>query len=957
MKKYLYILIAYFEILYCYGQLPPTYWPSLDKTSFDFRFEPPQIDTFDYLPQNRYKYSYYVSPTNSITTKNGSQIGVLIDTSAYNPNSIICLLDKNKRLIKNLGYSNTNFFRPKESGFISFDDSTHYFFHRSGGENTFVTAGNAGFAYTLNFYKLSVKNNKLDYMNGQSMNLKIQIGMDGYVIVGEDTILPIHGSSLFLRDRNKVYLLVNGRKKNAIDSISVCQLEIDRDLNVISNKFIYTVPRVNNGYNEFANVLCINKSNSMILLNKLYDSNNNLDTLVLLTKNRTTNSYVARRINIGNYSYNGQYVDNRNSGFCFSPNDTFIYTLITDTTNGGYYEDFLIQINVNTGFTNRQLISIQDVFKSSPGPNKLSIAPNGKIYIRSRTGNLHQPYQYQVVEQPNRAYPDYKLKFNVYTSAFDSSAEYRGWPQIFNSSNKTPANPFYVYTEPKNRDCKGIHFTNLSDTIFKKFTWYWGDGDSLITVDSQINVTHQYKSKGMYYLKVKGELSSGYWAWYSDSIIYLDPNFYSKDSIGCQWVAQIFYDSTFLDANYTTAGIQWTWYFGDGDSLVSDKPKVTHVYRKSGTYDVTMKIDYGYCSDAISKKSVIYILPAPKPGFTLDKKYACLPPNPVFIVSDTLTQLVSKKTYRFDENTLDSLVDINQHNIPHPYTEIGSKKITQILYSPSGCVSEYSDFVYVYENLSQKTPELPAVNVNNKGSIDVFWNKVPYAKSYILWKGENNANLLYLSNILDTFYNDYNTPNTNKSTYQYALQAVDWCNNNSNLGNAETSLLLAAKNNHNAYSTLVWNKGNAKQFNFRYDIDKIQNSRISNINNIHTNSFDDYEFYSDSSANTCYRITTIQQDGHSIHSNETCLGYEPFVIIPSFYDVYQYENGLPIRAFYLKEFNIEIFDMLGRKVFDGININNWNGNNQYTQYFIYRVSGISKDSKPFNQIGKILLVK
>ena len=223
------------------------------------------------------------------------------------------------------------------------------------------------------------------------MKLKMQIDKDGYVIVGEDTILPIQGSSLFLRDRNKVYLLVNGRKKNAIDSTSICQIEIDRDLNVISNKFIYTVPRVNNGYNEFANVVCINKSNNMILLNKLWDPLNKLDTLVLLIKNSNTDSYISKRLYTGNYSCNGQYVDNRNSGFCFSPNDTFIYTIITDTTNGGFYEDFLIQINVNTGFTNRQLISIQDVFKSSPRHNKLSIAPNGKIYIRSRTGNLNQP--------------------------------------------------------------------------------------------------------------------------------------------------------------------------------------------------------------------------------------------------------------------------------------------------------------------------------------------------------------------------------------------------------------------------------------------------------------------------------------------------------------------------------------------------------------------------------------
>jgi len=305
-----------------------------------------------------------------------------------------------------------------------------------------------------------------------------------------------------------------------------------------------------------------------------------------------------------------------------SANDSFLYFL--DIHNNEFAS--IVQLNLGNGKHQKIYFRNESPESGSDGYDegyKLGLAPNGKIYLRypvfMHTGSHNlSPYNYDVIEQPNRAGDACRLKQTAYACAISTPFYFLPF-----SSFPKATDPAYVYAEPLNADCKGVFLINKSDSNFKTFVWYWGDGDSSITKDTQQIVWHQYAKNGTYLYKVKGIVPEGYWAWYSDSITFFKADFYSKDSVGCQWLAQTFYDSSY-QSNLYNQGTKWVWDFGDSSSAITYTPYVIHVFNKSGKYNVTMKIYYDYCVDSITKISVINILPAPKPGFTLDKIQAVL---------------------------------------------------------------------------------------------------------------------------------------------------------------------------------------------------------------------------------------------------------------------------------------------------------------------------------------------
>jgi len=54
-------------------------------------------------------------------------------------------------------------------------------------------------------------------------------------------------------------------------------------------------------------------------------------------------------------------------------------------------------------------------------------------------------------------------------------------------------------------------------------------------------------------------------------------------------------------------------------------PNPSHVYKKSGIYNVKLIFSDGFCFDTIVKKQSIVILAAPKPGFTVNNSSYCTP--------------------------------------------------------------------------------------------------------------------------------------------------------------------------------------------------------------------------------------------------------------------------------------------------------------------------------------------
>ncbi len=944
----LFILLTNFV----YAQYPPTYWPSNDKVNLDFRFEPPRMDTFDFLPKfDSSIYGNFQSVSNVITNQAGEQLGYFFD-STYKGIHQFGFYDMNHQLLQENEFDLKNIGPHNSTGFLSFDDSTHYFFENN---------GDAG-SLNLAFYKLYFSNTHLDSISYNYSNIKIP-GDKNYLILGNHTlaISDLIYSDILIKKNNRVFILFEYRHLKISEwkyVFGLLLLELDKNLNIIENKYL----KMSFDSNIVGlNPISLNKSNNAILVersNFYYDSIRNTSTLAdtVFSYNIDTNYNLIKTKNVLNNV--SPYIG---GGAVFSPNDTFLYFTKREYVQGGYKHDSLMQININTGEKISVLISQSFYFKKDdpPWPTRIAIAPNGKIYIRSRSGDSIYPYRYQVIEQPNRKYPACKIKFNVYKSDYDSFGSRKGWknwPYFADIRSRVSVNPFYVYADYYSSNCTGDSFVNRSDAPFKNFIWYWGDGDSTVTLDTQKIVRHKYPIAGNYFLKVKGSLPTGYWAWYSDSITvgcYLNPGYYVKDSVGCQWIAQTFYDTTC--ANVSTFKREWD--FGDGETATTYFPNITHVYKKSGVFDVSMKVSSGTCSATVSKTTVINILPAPKPGFELDKIMDCVPPSAQFTVSDTLTQLVTKKTYRFDDGLTDSIIPVNQHSINYIYHTKGKYKILQTLHSPSGCISIDSLTINIYNNLSTAIPTQPIVSINENNIAEVFWARNNDVSLYHLFRAENYQSTGFLKSVSDTFTTDNSAKNVFSSSYQYTLQYQDQCQNKSTQGKYETSILLTGKNHKNAYSTLNWNRNNNDGTPLVYDLFKTRDADSSWIKTITQNSFTDYGFYSDSSIKTSYKIYTTYHSGARISSNTAQIGYEPFVIIPTLYDVNQFTSGLPIRSFFLKDFTIEIFDILGRRVFTGSNISSWHGEENNTGHLFYRIRGTSKEDQFFQQNGRILLVR
>ena len=963
MKKLFFLLLIL--PVFAFAQYPPTFWPSVDKVSLDFRFEPPLVDTsISVNPTGPFSHD---GAANSITSKTGKKLCYFLDTTfTIVPGLLtdsVSFFDKSNKKIFSRATINFGLDRTEGCGFLNFDDTTQYLFV---GTNDFFDHGfwrvwgsgrersPQSYSY-VSFYKLQIKN---DSLNGVGQPQRM-VTYSTYPFLITDSMIFDPNHSLFFKKNKKTWGVF---PSSQFDFGSVGQstpagglydkglsiVELDRNLKIIDHHFFkFCTDSTTSDIAIFP--LAVSKTNKSIVVQYFPGKNNTpygkIDSIGIWNFDDNMNLLSKRALAYGNFT--------GNTGTVFSPNDSFIYVIKLD------YEDFysnslgndsLYQINVNTGKIHAiQIVNNKQLDLNGSRLQKLMIAPNGKIYIRSQTGDAVKPYRYQVIDQPNREYPACHIRYNVYKSDLESMHSKNAKNYI--SVNKTPVNPFYVYAEPLNSDCRGIHFINKSDSNFKTFVWYWGDGDSTTTLDTQKIVLHSYNKNGTYFLKVKGIIPEGYWAWYSDSVTYMKPNFYTNDSLGCQWIEQSFFDSTFSNPYYN-GNAKWFWRFGDGDTAITNTKYIKHVFKTSGTFNVTMKINYDYCTDSVTKTSVIKILPAPKAGFTLDKTFACIPAT--FSISDTLTQLVVKKTYNLGDGKPDSIITNN--SFKYTYNDTGKYTIKQTLFSPSGCVSNAFDTVTVYKNLINTKPVQPIVTINNEDKIFACWKPEISVKSYYVFKGTNYSAFSFLKNTTDTFLLDSTANDISNSTFQYALKYYDQCSNYSTLGNFESTILLKAVNNRNAYSSLIWNRNNSS-INSPFELLKWRLNDTITIPSINETYYADFNFYSDNQEKTCYRLHTTDQNGVTVSSNSVCLNYVPVAIIPTLFDINIYNDGLPIRTFYIKDFAIDIFDYSGKLVFRENNPTKWYGNFEAPQYYFYRITGIDKVEKSFNQTGKILLLK
>lgn len=981
MRKIIRLYIIYTLHLYIIcssanAQHIPTFWPNALGKSLDFRFEPPRVDTtlFDIATGN------FELIGNSLTDTKGNYNAMILEHGLIpQPNTSLLLNDTNFNSIKGIqkGVAGSG------NGFISFNDTTHYFYTNnvSGQTDTnvydYYLSLRTPFNFTY-FYKLIYNADRLNDIQPIPKYLNTDDPTPTHFIyAGTDTIIWCESAVKFIKRVDAVYAIYPASKyfsevtrvgKNIESGIVICKLDPSLNIQNIS----YHPLIINYNWQpgkqlSIINVLAVNKASNQLII--AYTDSTDILTANIERLDIDENMNLANRKFLNQFhSYhcynrvqNTVLVSNRTFNLVLSPNDTFLYyfhhTLRTNITR----YDTLAQLNVFTG--ELILLPINRVESSTfsgANPNHkafINLSPNGKIFtnVHTRRGPKDKISIYTIIDQPNRKGVDCRIITGLYevdTLLFNWNTR-RNYKVNFN----IPVTRYYVYNEPISVDCNGITFANRSDTQFVSFNYYFSNTDSIQVNWSQPLLLKKYKNIDNYYLRVKGITSKGYWAWYSDSIntadiCYVKANYYSNDSIGCQWVAQYFYDSSCIHVQEARPGERmWVWDFGDGKIDTTFNPVVSHIYTSSGRFSVKMKLHFGKCVDSMTKISIINILPAPKPGFILDKVSGCIPFT--VNVSDTLTHNIVYKSYRFATSLADSIIPASQNKLSYTYNTPGRYTIVQKLRGVSGCETTDSNNVSVFEKALNIPSTKPVVSVLQTDKIIVLWKRDTNATSHQILRSTNFLNPINLTVVSDTIYYDSIGVSTSDNTYQYSLKPIDRCNQTGIAGDYETSMRLSATSVKNVYSELNWNNNSATNHNL---IIKNYNDSTTIALSANSTSYIDFDFYSSNSTQTCYQLTSTLQNFYA-KSNEVCLNYIPMVIIPSYYDYFKYGSVLPIRSYYLKDYRIEIFDSRGKKVYSATNTDAWYNTTATSGYYFYTINGTSKNGKAYSQIGKIVIVK
>ncbi len=218
------------------------------------------------------------------------------------------------------------------------------------------------------------------------------------------------------------------------------------------------------------------------------------------------------------------------------------------------------------------------------------------------------------------------------------------------------------------------------------YLWDFGDGNKLLT--NSVEISHIYKNKGNYSLKLLVSDIRGC----KDSLIKEvkifkpEPDFNADDLIGCMPMEVTFNNLSESD----TAIVSWEWDFGDNTTSSDENP--VHSYGNFGTFDVTLTaVDLLGCIGTINKNNYIEAF-KPIPDFTADDNTICLGDTISFFPQDT-SNIIS---YQWDFGDGSSSKDIYPK---HKYKNSGYYSVTLTLIDEQGCDSTQiiNNFIYIQD--------------------------------------------------------------------------------------------------------------------------------------------------------------------------------------------------------------------------------------------------------------------
>jgi len=316
--------------------------------------------------------------------------------------------------------------------------------------------------------------------------------------------------------------------------------------------------------------------------------------------------------------------------------------------------------------------------------------------------------------QPQKNYTkagQYKVELYVYNSDgfFDSTSTF-----------------VTVYDAPDvdfrfTNQCEGIaiNFANTS-TVFNgipSFSWDFGDAQGMANTATP---SYLYATNGFYTVTLIVTDSLGCASKTSKQVTFAKkPNAkFSFPAVNCNQKKVSFTNNT-----TTSAGVGFTWFFGDGDSTIAKHSD--HTYQQEGNYIITLLAKNGFnCVDTAQK--TIVLLGVPVPDFTPNS--TCIN-EPVIFINQTKEPLNTEVEYKWTLNSTTNSTDISP---VFTFNAVGNVEVLLKATAKNGCTDEIkkilnfsekpiADFV-IPQNVCATIPYTATNNtVISSGSISYVW--------------------------------------------------------------------------------------------------------------------------------------------------------------------------------------------------------------------------------------------
>ncbi|MBI3501887.1 MAG: PKD domain-containing protein [Bacteroidetes bacterium] len=296
-------------------------------------------------------------------------------------------------------------------------------------------------------------------------------------------------------------------------------------------------------------------------------------------------------------------------------------------------------------------------------------------------GNGNKP----VIQNPSTIYSSTGVYTVTLTVSNGSSSNTLIKVNYINVYNKPAAG----FTMTDDTVCIGETVTFTDATVISPGgapigTWAWnfGDGNNAsVTVPS---VTHPYTTAGNYPVSLIVTDTNGCTGNIVQNIVVVpkpSASFSATPTSKCTPPLVV----SFTNTSTYTGSTTFTWYFGDGSNSASTNP--SHTYTASGTYNVSLVVHQGGCTDSITLTNYITIQNIAA-SFVATPTVICTGQTVTF--TNTSVPAAVSANWNFGDATTSATI-----NPSHTYTAAGTYTVTMTATDASGCTGTIKNTIVV----------------------------------------------------------------------------------------------------------------------------------------------------------------------------------------------------------------------------------------------------------------------